>query len=145
MKWLGRRGRGTRWALIVTAVSAALLVLDTGAIWFRLEREGAALSGSAAGGTTYLLIGSDERVDVPDADRAGFGSSEDVPGARADIVVLVRVDNDGSVRTLAVPHDLLIARRRPRCRTVGHAVAVRSRGSADRAAAPGSGLESTTS
>ena len=111
MKWLGRRGRGTRWALIVTAVCAALLLLDTGAIWFRLDREGVALSGSAAGGTTYLLIGSDERVDVPDADRASFGSSEDVPGARADIVVLVRVDDDGSVRTLAVPRDLLIARR----------------------------------
>ena len=89
----------------------SLLLLDALVIWIRLDRVGADLAGSAAGGTTFLLIGSDQRVDVPKAERSRFGSSRDVPGERADVLLLVRVTDSGSVRVLGIPRDLVLYRR----------------------------------
>jgi len=80
-------------------------------LWTRLEQVDADLAGSASGGTTYLLIGSDERVGVPEGEKSRFGSARQVPGERADVVLLVRVTDSGTVRVLGVPRDLILYRR----------------------------------
>ena len=80
------------------------------AIWTRLDTAEGEVSGSAPGGTTYLLLGSDARGDVSADQQSRFGSRADVPGERADIVVLLRVGDDGSVRALGIPRDLVVYR-----------------------------------
>ena len=95
----------------VVVVGAALTTLVAGAvIWFRLDRQPMQLEGSSEGGTTFLLIGSDRRVELPGANRAAFGTADEVPDARADVVVVVRAQDDGSVRMLAIPRDLVVFR-----------------------------------
>ncbi|MFN8053253.1 MAG: LCP family protein [Acidimicrobiales bacterium] len=80
-------------------------------MWFRIDRSDASLAGSAEGsGTTYLLIGSDRRGDVPTVDRKRFGTTREVPGERADVVIAVRVAPNGTVRSLAIPRDLVLFR-----------------------------------
>jgi len=78
--------------------------------WSRIDRVDVRLPGSPSGGTTYLLVGSDSRSDVSStADRASFGDAGAVPGQRADLILLLRVPNDGGVpRVLSVPRDLLV-------------------------------------
>jgi LCP family protein required for cell wall assembly len=92
--------------VVVLVVPATIALLA----WNRIDRVDVDLAGSPAGGTTYLLVGSDSRAGVSsDADRASFGSASQVPGERADLVLLVRVpDGGGPPRVLAVPRDLLV-------------------------------------
>lgn len=101
--------------LFVAAAVAIVVVLVVPATfallaWNRIDRVDVDLAGSPAGGTTYLLVGSDSRAGVTsDADRASFGDATSVPGERADLVLLVRVPDDGGrPRVLAVPRDLLV-------------------------------------
>ena len=65
--------------------------------------------GSPAGGTTYLLVGSDSRAFVRSAsDRATFGTSAESPGQHADVILLLRVRDSGQVEVMPIPRDLLI-------------------------------------
>lgn len=96
---------------MVAGLAVVLLGVGAlGALWVRMDREDMGLPGSADGGTTYLFVGSDRRVPLPGADRSKFGTPQDVPGARADVVVLVRVDDAGDATVLAVPRDLVVLR-----------------------------------
>ena len=52
--------------------------------------------------TTYLIIGSDERSENSSASRGT------VKGSRADVILLVMVDNQSRVSLVSVPRDLLI-------------------------------------
>lgn len=98
-----------RASFLVAAVVLALLV-DAAAMWFRIDRFDGAVTGSAAGGTTYLLIGSDSRAFVTsEEDRARYGGADATPGERADVVIAIRVDRDGSARMLLVSRDLLVS------------------------------------
>ena len=108
-------GRSRRRILIAVAavvIVVVLLVPATFALvtWNRIDRVDVDLAGSPAGGTTYLLVGSDSRAEVTsDADRASFGDATKVPGERADLVLVVRVpDGGGRPRVLAVPRDLMV-------------------------------------
>jgi len=65
---------------------------------------------AAAAGTTYLLVGSDSRSTLPDGmSRYDIGDEAQVPGARADVVLVVHVRPDGTSTTFSVPRDLLVA------------------------------------
>jgi LCP family protein required for cell wall assembly len=78
------------------------------AVWERIDRVHVQFPGSPAGGTTYLLIGSDAREFVHSAaDRNLFGAPDAVAGERADIILLVRKLEDGHIRVLGVPRDLV--------------------------------------
>lgn len=110
-----RGGVSRRRTLLVVAAVVIVVVLVVPAVfalltWNRIDRVDVDLAGSPAGGTTYLLVGSDSRADVTsDADTASFGDASKVPGERADLVLLVRVPDDGGrPRVLAVPRDLLV-------------------------------------
>ena len=101
-----------RWPfLFAVAVLFFLLIAYAGVIALRIDRTSAALPGSPAGGTTYLLLGSDERTNIPTADRDRFGTAAEIPGRRADIILVLRVLDDGSTKALAVPRDLVVFRK----------------------------------
>jgi len=100
---------------ILFTVAIAASVLAAGAVyvavvWLRTDRAPMALAGSSDSGSTYLLIGSDERTNVPTGEVDRYGTTDEVPGRRADIILLVRIADDGAVRSLGVPRDLTIFR-----------------------------------
>ena len=104
-----QRRRLRRWVIggLALAVSVLVVVLGYGAVvWMRADPSSMDLAGSAGDGTTYLLIGSDERVGIPAGEVARFGTAKEVPGRRADIVLLLRVADNDSVRVLGIPRDL---------------------------------------
>jgi LCP family protein required for cell wall assembly len=47
---------------------------------------------------------------VPTSERGHFGSTSKVPGARADIVLVMRATDSGGVRVLGIPRDLVLYR-----------------------------------
>jgi LCP family protein required for cell wall assembly len=105
-----RPGRVLAWAGVgVVAVLCLGLVADAVYLWSRPRRLDVSLPGSAPGGTTVLLVGTDSRADDNGAeDDRRYGSEQDNPGERADVVLAMRTGDDGSVRLLEVPRDLLV-------------------------------------
>jgi LCP family protein required for cell wall assembly len=107
-----RRRPGKLLAYVGVGVVAALLVglvADVVLLWFRPNRIDVSLPGSAPGGSTVLLVGTDSRADDRGADDdRRYGSEQDNPGERADVVLAMRTDDDGSVRLLEIPRDLLV-------------------------------------
>src|SRR5262245_31755223 len=103
-----RRHRRVLVRLAIGAGCVGLLVVAFGAaMWLRIDRFSVSLPGSAPGGRTYLLIGSDSRAGLdPDA---RFSSTREHPGKRANIVILVRIEGD-RIRLMPVPRDLLVLR-----------------------------------
>ena len=102
---------------MVAAIAAAVLVVavavDAAVMWARPRRLDVVPGGSARGGSTLLLVGTDSRAGVraPGDDRR-YGTAADNPGERADVVLLVRTDTAGGVRMLEVPRDLLVVGRK---------------------------------
>jgi LCP family protein required for cell wall assembly len=99
--------------LVVAIVLVVVLVVPATfafVVWRRIGRVHVHLPGSSAGGTTYLLVGTDSRAGITSAaDRASFGDSSQSPNENADLVLLLRVPDDGGrPRLLSVPRDLLV-------------------------------------
>lgn len=119
--------RGWTWlrtGKTLAATIAVLVFLTTGLAWAGLEkavREIGALDPNSSairdadaqrGDQNYLIVGSDTRIGVAPAEDAG--DAADVPGARADTVMVVHVPEDRSrVTVVAFPRDLEISR--PAC------------------------------
>ncbi|MFM7063931.1 MAG: LCP family protein [Actinomycetes bacterium] len=99
--------------LVVVALLLVGLVADVLLLWSRPRRLDVSLPGSAPGGTTVLLLGTDSRAEgTGEDDDRRFGSEQDNPGERADVVLVMRTDDDGTVRLLEVPRDLLVVGRK---------------------------------
>ncbi len=65
-----------------------------------------------AAGETWVIVGSDSRADLPaGASQSTFGSTQQVAGARADIVLVVHRAPDGAVSSVSLPRDLLLHNR----------------------------------
>ncbi|HBX76439.1 MAG TPA: hypothetical protein DEG43_02225 [Acidimicrobiaceae bacterium] len=100
---------GRRIAIVVAALLA--LVFTIAAVeWSRVDRLAGALPGSGTTSTVWMLIGSDSREFAPEEGDKKFGSTEEVPGERGDVVLLLRIDPEGTVQTLGIPRDLLVIR-----------------------------------
>lgn len=82
------------------------LVLSTGA-WSQVQKTDASLLPTGKDGRVFLLVGSDRREDVPAGEERAYGTAQQVPGERADIILLVRPTSDG-VKLLGIPRDLLV-------------------------------------
>lgn len=101
-------GQPLRWRrlVVVVAVVAAMAVvaatLDLAVAWRRVERLDVATTGSSPGGTTYLLVGLDRR---PTGDGGPAGAPD---GARADVLVALRVPDAGPPEALTISRDLLV-------------------------------------
>jgi len=102
-----------RWkaALLVLFIAPVILLVPYVALlWDRIDRVSVELTGSPRGGTTYLVIGTDSRAFVSNASEArAYGTKDSVPGARADLILAIRVpDGGGAPRLLSIPRDLLV-------------------------------------
>ncbi|WP_128773353.1 LCP family protein [Actinomyces oricola] len=102
-----------RWSR--TAVSIAALVLafggaaavDTAVLMGRPARVEIAMpSPLAAAPETWLILGTDSRQTVPDGPNR-YGTTEEVPGSRADVVVLIQRSTTG-MSVLVIPRDLTL-------------------------------------
>ncbi|MQA36182.1 LCP family protein [Modestobacter roseus] len=99
-----------RAALLVLAVLVVGLVADIGVLASRLDHVDVDLTGGPgdADGRTWVLVGLDSRAELPaGADVAQFGTAEDVPGARADVIVVVH-QTDAGTTALSVPRDVVV-------------------------------------
>ena len=109
--WLRRRRSVLLAALSVVLVLAGALTGDV--LWAvqRVHHVEAGLTGTT-GGTTFLLLGSDSRAAPlpPGAAARYLHDRRTVSGARADVVVLLRVPDRGRPHLLVVPRDLLVSR-----------------------------------
>ena len=106
----GRRRRrfstGQRWFIRILL----LLVLGTAALFamaviadFQMGDAGN-LPSLAEGDGVYLIVGSDNRENLPDDLEGSFG---DFAGARADVIILAQVAN-GRRQLLSIPRDLKV-------------------------------------
>ncbi|MCZ2838929.1 LCP family protein [Modestobacter sp. VKM Ac-2985] len=100
------RSRAVRWALLVTAVLVLAVTVDAAVLTGRIDR--AAVTPTTGPGTTWVLVGVDSRAELPaGASAEQFGTTDQVPGARADVVLVVHSDGDSST-VFSVPRDLVL-------------------------------------
>jgi LCP family protein required for cell wall assembly len=109
----GRRSAPPRRRRLVIGVTAALVGLvvllgvDAAQLTSRIDRFDT-LSLADGPGTTWVLVGLDNRADLPDgASVDTFGTPERVPGSRADVVVVLQQTPEG-MTVLSVPRDVVI-------------------------------------
>ena len=71
-----------------------------------------AATGATSGGLkpmNILLIGSNTRTGLDPGEAASFGSAADVPGARSDVTMILRLDPaTGAASLLSIPRDLFV-------------------------------------
>ncbi len=99
--------------LVGIAAVIVLLLVGVGieglVLWGRVERVDLEPHASPDGGTTYLLVGTDSREFIEsEEDLVRYGSPEDNPGTGADVMLLVRVGDEGSTRFLSISRDLVV-------------------------------------
>jgi LCP family protein required for cell wall assembly len=96
-----------RVALLAFSLILAVVALDAALLTARVDRLDVELR--AGDGTTWVLIGLDSRAALPaGADRSAFGTTRDVPGSRADVVLVVHVTDAGPTRVISVPRDVVV-------------------------------------
>ena len=58
---------------------------------------------------TWIIVGSDSRADLPaGASTDQFGTTGDVPGARADIILMVSRYDNGATKVVSIPRDIVL-------------------------------------
>ncbi len=106
-----RRPCSRRWlrAVVATVLLVLLAVgVDAALLAARMGQVQVDLPTDEGDGRTWVLVGLDSRESLPaGADADAFGSPEDVPGSRADVVLVVH-RTDAGTRVLSVPRDLLV-------------------------------------
>jgi len=87
-------------------IAAVLLGIDAALIDSRIDRFDIDLHDGP--GTTWVLVGLDSRAELPPgATTEQFGTTEDVPGSRADVVLVLHENADGR-SALSVPRDVMV-------------------------------------
>ncbi|NEK86933.1 transcriptional regulator [Blastococcus saxobsidens] len=101
------RLRPTRLRLALAAVVVlALVCADAALLQSRMDRLDVTLT--AGEGTTWVLVGTDSRAALPaGAPASEFGTADDVPGTRADVVLVIHESTEGTT-AFSVPRDLLV-------------------------------------
>ena len=111
----GRRFPRLRLRRVLLVIGILLVVcLVGGFLWVRsifsgierVETEGELAGGSVAGGTNYLIVGSDSREPV-DGEQAGINDGDFPGGQRADTMLLMQVGGDGT-KVTSIPRDLWV-------------------------------------
>lgn len=99
--------RRFRVVLAVLTVLVVLLGVDAAVLSSRVDRLDVELGDGP--GTTWVLVGVDSRAELPaGASVSDFGTTEDVPGSRTDVVVVVHEDDAGTVTAVSVPRDVVV-------------------------------------
>ncbi|MBN1093526.1 LCP family protein [Blastococcus sp. TML/M2B] len=106
-----RRSSSRRWLRATAAVLLLVLLaagVDVAVLSARMGAVEVDLTADDRDGSTWVLLGLDSRAALPrGADAAAFGTTEEVPGSRADVVLVVH-RSDAGTRVLSVPRDLLV-------------------------------------
>ncbi|MCU1484758.1 MAG: cell envelope-related transcriptional attenuator [Actinomycetia bacterium] len=118
---VGPRGRRTIRVVIGLTTAAAVLaaaLVGGGVLYGRAKLDDidrVDLATELAGAATpsepmnVLVVGSDSRASLAGGDEPTFGSADDVGGARADAIMVVRLDAAaGKAVVLSVPRDLWV-------------------------------------
>ena len=101
-----RRGRVGAGAVLAAFLVVLAVGLDAGLIASRIDRM--PLQPRPGPGTTWVIVGLDSRADLPDGTSAAqFGTTKQVPGARADVVLVVHRSSDRTT-VISVPRDLVV-------------------------------------
>jgi LCP family protein required for cell wall assembly len=101
-----RRRRVTVGLLALGLLLVVALLTDAALIASRVDRS--PLEARPGPGTTWVVVGLDSRAELPEGTTAAqFGSVDQVPGARADVVIVVHRGPDGTT-ALSVPRDLVV-------------------------------------
>ncbi|MGY1735478.1 LCP family protein [Geodermatophilus sp. SYSU D00684] len=104
-----RRRRWSRAALTALLLTLLALGTDAAVLAGRVDEVNVGLTADDADGRTWVLVGLDSRAALPEgADVRHFGTPDDVPGARADVVVVVH-QTDAGTTAFSVPRDLVVA------------------------------------
>lgn len=98
--------RRLRAVLAGLAALAVLLGVDAALVDARIDRFEVDLH--AGDGATWVVVGLDSRAQLPaGATAEEFGTAEDVPGSRADVVLVLHETASG-MRALSVPRDVMV-------------------------------------
>ena len=96
--------------VVGVVVLIAVLVLGVAAFAFltyrQVGRVDVQLHGAPADATTYLLVGTDTREGLSPAEQRGLGSPDEVPGERADLIMVLQIPDHGRPRVASFPRDL---------------------------------------
>jgi LCP family protein required for cell wall assembly len=88
-------------------VSLAVLASYTAILQSRVHRLQVDLHRGE--GTTWVIVGLDSRAHLPTGASITFGTVHDVPGARADVVLVLHIDDGGRTTALSVPRDVVVS------------------------------------
>ncbi|PRZ42050.1 LytR family transcriptional attenuator [Antricoccus suffuscus] len=103
------RRRGVIIALSVVAVLLLAVAVDLIVLSSRIREVTVAFPKATDSIDTWIVVGSDSRADLPaGASSEQFGTTGDVPGARADIILMVSRYDDGTTRVVSIPRDLVL-------------------------------------
>jgi LCP family protein required for cell wall assembly len=87
---------------------AGCLAIDAAVVTGRIDRLSVELPDGP--GETWVLVGEDSRAQLPAGQSAAaFGTPEEVPGSRADVVLVVHSSGDRTT-VLSIPRDVVAAR-----------------------------------
>ena len=92
--------------LPLTVALVLAITADVALIAGRVDRF--SLEPRSGPGTTWVIVGLDSRADLPEGTTAAqFGTTDQVPGARADVVLVVHRSTTGTT-ALSIPRDLIV-------------------------------------
>lgn len=104
--------RGTRVVCAGLLILLGLVLLDLGAVFSRVERVSVKFPNAADQASTWLLVGSDSREAVEkELSGSGFGTTLQVPGERADVVLLAQSRGNRPPKLVSLPRDLIVFRQ----------------------------------
>jgi LCP family protein required for cell wall assembly len=93
---------------LALAMATVVCLLGVDAVLLQARADRVDVEMTSGAGTTWVLVGTDSRTALPaGAATSEFGTVEDVPGSRADIVLVVHRDR-GRTTTFSVPRDLVV-------------------------------------
>ncbi|WP_340296167.1 LCP family protein, partial [Aquipuribacter hungaricus] len=106
-----RRGRGRAIVLLLVALLVAYPLSLGWVAWSSIEQTGSIESSTSTPGTTFLLVGSDSRAGLTDAQvqELATGTEADAGGQRTDTILLLHVPTGtGPSVLLSLPRDSFV-------------------------------------
>lgn len=110
--FFGAHERAVRVVCAGLLILLGLVLLDLGAVFSRVERVSVKFPNAADEASTWLLVGSDSREAVEkELSGSEFGTTFQVPGERADVVLLVQARSNRPPKLVSLPRDLIVFRQ----------------------------------